>query len=136
MLTSISFSCVLLFLIGLASTRLVHRPVAWFLEWLRGKSDFRDPRPKPGVPHVITGTFERALAFILVLSISFDKAVTVLGIWLGLKLAANWQAMPKDEKTSREVRVGTLTALMAGVVSVSLGVSAGLIARWGCGLCE
>ena len=85
---------------------------------------------------IITGTFERLLAFILVLSISFDKAVTALGIWLGLKLAANWQAMPKDEKTSREVRVGTLTALMAGVVSVGLGVIAGLIARWGCGLCE
>jgi hypothetical protein len=129
-------TCVLLFITGLAIALLAHRPMKEFLALLRRASNFKDPRPKRGVPSIITGTFERLLAFIL-LVICVDDAFTVLGIWLGLKLAANWQAMPhEDTATSREVSVGTLTAVMAGIISVGIGAFGGWLARWGCGFCQ
>jgi hypothetical protein len=116
---------VLLFTLGLAVALFAHFPVKWFLDWVRRKSEV-DPPTGKRVPNWITGTFERLLAFVLVIAVSQIEQVTlILLAWLGAKLAANWQRAPYDELA----RVYTISALMAGTLSVGLGVLGGVIAR-------
>jgi hypothetical protein len=88
------------------------------------------------VPPFIVGTFERLLVFILVLLCAdAGDTLTVLSIWLGLKLASSWQPLV-TKNVSRGGRVGTLTALMTGIFSVSIGAAGGWLARWGCDFCQ
>jgi hypothetical protein len=115
---------------------LGHIIVDEFLTRLRRASEFKDPRKQPGVPLEITGCFERLLAVILfAICVPVGDAVTALGIWLGLKLAVNWQILG-THSASRNVRVGAFTALMAGVLSVALGGFGGWLFRFGCDLCQ
>jgi uncharacterized membrane protein YccF (DUF307 family) len=127
---------IVLALAGVTLALIAYWPVGWFLDWLRRESDFKEVRKERCVPPLIVGTFERLLAFILIVS-GVDDALTVLGIWLGLKIAASWQVIAsKSTKMEREVRVGTMTGLMGGILSLGFGVVGGLVARCGCGLCQ
>ncbi len=103
--------------------------------WLRRESDVEEYRPaaEVGVPVWIVGNFERLMAFALVLFLKPKDAFTLLGIWLGAKLAASWHRMPvsnSNKKENRNIRAGTLAALIAGIVSVLLGALIGLAVRW------
>jgi hypothetical protein len=117
----------LLWLIAAILTPIAaHVPVELFLQSIRGESGVVDPPTGPRVPPLITGTFERLLAFLLVLFISDVEQVALLLIaWMGAKLASNWQRHPFDNT----VRVYTVSALMAGTISLSFGVAGGLMAR-------
>ena len=98
-----------------------------------------------GVPVWITGNFERLLAFFLVL-FHVEGAYALLALWLCAKLAASWHRLPTepygetkndDEKREygRQIRAGTLCALIAGIVSVLIGTFAGLVVRSVCQCC-
>jgi small-conductance mechanosensitive channel len=83
------------------------------------------------VPPLLTGMFERLLAFTL-FYLGNDNAFAVLGLWIGAKLAANWQRRSIEglvAEKGRAVRVYTLIALMAGILSVGIGAVAGSLAR-------
>jgi len=102
-----------------------------FRNWLWNESDISDRElvEHDGVPVWFVGNFERILAAILVWA-HIPDAFTVLAAWLGAKLATSWQRIPVDSgdaKLNRQVRAGTLVALIAGVISVSFGVVAGLL---------
>ena len=83
------------------------------------------------VPVWFVGNFERAMAVVLVLA-NVRGAYALLAAWLGAKLATSWQRLPIDNtdlETSRQVRAGTLVALMAGIISVTFEIVAGLLFR-------
>jgi hypothetical protein len=88
-----------------------------------------------GVPVWITGSFERLSAFALGF-FHVAGATTMLGAWLVAKLAASWQRFPvreetaADRKLSREIRAGTLIAVIAGIVSVAVAYLIGLAVRY------
>ena len=113
--------------------------------WLGAKSRVQERTAKDeGVPVWITGNFERLLAFFLVL-FHVEGGYTLLALWLGAKLAASWHRLPTepygdrndDEKRdyARQIRAGTLCALIAGIVSVLIGAFAGLVVRSVCQCC-
>lgn len=124
---------VLLFVGGLAVALLAHFPVKWFLDWVRRESGVPTEAEGKRVPSWITGTFERLFAFLLVIAISdVDQVALILLAWMAAKLAANWQRQPvkgDDSEADQRVRVYTISALMAGTLSLVLGVSGGAIAR-------
>jgi hypothetical protein len=122
--------------VGFGMIPVGHIIVDEFLNRLRRASEFDDPREQPGVALFVTGCFERLLAFILfAICIETGSAVTALGIWVGLKLATNWQILG-EHSDDRNVRVGAFTALMAGVLSVGLGAFGGWLFRFGCDFCN
>ena len=94
-----------------------------FLRWLRRISNVPQRRPHDmGVPQLFVGSFERLMAFSLV-ALGVQEAYTILGLWLGGKLAASWQRLPVEgNEAGRQARAGTLIALIVGIVSVTLGV--------------
>jgi hypothetical protein len=121
----------LLFIAGLAIALLAHFPVKWFYDRARSESGFPDldetETIKPRVPQWFIGTFERLLAFVLVaFGADATQIVTILIAWMLAKIAANWQRRPG---TDPEVRASTLIALMAGTLSLLLGVLGGFVAR-------
>jgi hypothetical protein len=127
---------VLLFALGFAlgvGIVLANYPINRLVRWLRRISGVATTRSakERGVPVFIVGSFERLLAFVLVL---FDilGAGTLLAAWIAAKLAASWQRYPVNEANEygREYRAGTLIALMAGIVSVGLGCLVGLVIHW------
>ena len=65
------------------------------VRWLRGQSRIAEIRPDKdkGVPPWIVGSFERLLAFVLVM-FDVQGAYTLLAIWTGAKLAASWHRFP------------------------------------------
>ena len=66
----------------------------WILRRIRRASRIAERRhpSERGVPPEIVGSFERLLAFGLVLFVCDVRTVaTVLTVWLGAKLAASWQ---------------------------------------------
>lgn len=104
-----------------------------FRDWLMKESDVSDPElvKHDRVPIWFVGNFERILAVILVAA-HVSEAYTVLAAWLAAKLATSWQRLPidtGDEERNRQIRAGTLVALIAGVISVSFGIVAGLLFR-------
>jgi hypothetical protein len=133
-----SVMSVLLFILGLAIALLAHFPVEWFVYWLRHKSDL-PPRElrKLTVPVPIVGTFERLLAFFLVF-LNVEGTYAILIAWMAAKLAFNWRRRPLSSSSDdleveadREIRAGTLVALMGGIVSLTFGILGGVVARWG-----
>jgi hypothetical protein len=77
------------------------------------------------------GAFERIMAAIVVAA-NVPNAYALIAAWLGAKLAASWQRLPVDKddpEAGRKIRAGTQAALIAGVISVSFGVVAGLLVR-------
>jgi hypothetical protein len=115
---------VLIFALGVAFA--ANGPIAALLGWLRtqgGISAHRTPGEQ-GVPSWITGTFERMLAFGLAY-LKVSDAGMLLALWLGAKLASNWQRI----RPNRAVRVQSIAALIAGTASVIVGAAAGAIAR-------
>jgi hypothetical protein len=132
----VTFKCLYLVIVGIGLIPFGYVIVDEFLKLMRGAAEFEDPRKKPGVDPLITGSFERLLAFTLVaICVETGDAVTALGIWLGLKLAVNWQIIGAHSD-DRNVRVGALTALMAGVLSVAMGAFGGWLVLVGCNLCQ
>jgi hypothetical protein len=136
--------CILVLAIGLAVIFFANPIVGEFSRWLR-KNSRLEPREvyEEGVPVWITGYFERLLAFLLVV-LHVEGAYTLIALWLGAKLAASWQRIPTDihkgddwkrREHSRQVRAGTLCALIAGIVSILIGVGAGLVVRVVCQCC-
>ena len=104
-------------------------PMEWFVQGLRRYMGLDPVRRNAGLDPFILGPFERFLAFSLAV---FDVPgiATVLAAWIAAKLAASWQRFKiKDDKEGRKVRIGTMIALMAGVVSVGTGVIAGRLLR-------
>jgi hypothetical protein len=143
--------CILAFAIGIMIIGLAYGPVGFFSRWLGKKSRVKEREAKEeGVPVWITGTFERLLAFLLVV-FHVEGAYALLALWLGAKLAASWHRLSTDQisaKTAgrakndeekreygRQIRAGTLCALIAGVVSVLIGAAAGLVVRSVCQCC-
>jgi hypothetical protein len=132
---------ITVFLVGLLVAVITNIPVwvFWGLARVWSGLPWSRPSKEVGVPPLITGTFERALAFGL-FYLHLKTAYIVLGFWLGAKLAANWQrrsiaglSVEKD----REIRVQTLIAIMGGIQSVAIGAGAGYVARihpqwWDC----
>jgi len=139
-------TCVLAFAIGIGVIFLAYGPVGFFSRWLAAKSQVKERTAKEeGVPVLITGNFERLLAFFLVI-FHVEGAYALLALWLGAKLAASWHRLPtepygdtKDDDEKREygrqIRAGTLCALIAGIVSVLIGALAGLVVRSVCQCC-
>jgi hypothetical protein len=114
---------VLLFILG-AAIPLANFPVRLFVHWVRRRTGIDEPK-YARVPPFILGTFERYLAFILVAA-QVEGTATILVAWMAAKLAANWQ---RREEADYGVRANTLIALMAGTLSLGIGVLGGLIAR-------
>lgn len=130
---------IFLVLLGLAVVWFADWPVKLFYDWARKLTDLphRDySNPTIAVERRFTGTFERLLAFGLVLMLQDTESIAViLAAWLGAKLAANWERrslVDLSQEEARDVRGSTLVALMTGIVSVGFGLLAGVIAR--CGL--
>ena len=124
---------VLLFILGLAVALGSQPIVKWFVQWVRKESGVPTDREGEGVPPWIVGTFERLLAFALIF-FNVEQALTVLIAWMAAKLAANWRRQTlvgDDSEADRKIRIYTLTALMAGTLSLGFGVLGGAIAR-GC----
>ncbi len=118
------------FVMGLAVALLAYVPVEEFQSWLRRRC--RVPRHDQAVPVWITGTFERLLAFFLILLTDGQGAYAVLIAWMAAKLAANWPRWPlpkEDDEQLRKLRARTFIALMTGIVSLAFGVFGGLIAN-------
>ena len=138
--------CFIVFAIGVAVIFLSYAPVRSLSSWLGANSRInKRTAQEEGVPVWITGNFERLLAFFLIL-FHVEGAYALLALWLGAKLAASWHRLPTesyanskndDEKREygRQVRAGTLCALIAGVVSVLIGAFAGLVVRSVCQCC-
>jgi hypothetical protein len=139
-------TCVLAFAIGIGVIFFAYGPVGFFSRWLGAKSRIEQRTAKEeGVPVWITGNFERLLAFFLVF-FHVEGAFTLLALWLGAKLAASWHRLPpepyertegadKKREYNRQIRAGTLCALIAGILSVLIGAFAGLIVRSVCQCC-
>ena len=115
-----------LLIVSVAVLLVANIPIGALLRWLRRISNLPQRRPQDrGVPQWVTGNFERLMAFALVV-LGVGEAYTILGIWLGAKLAANWQRLPSEaNETGRQARAGTLIALIVGIVSVTVGVLVG-----------
>lgn len=110
-----------------------HWPICWFQRQLRLASEVPIKR-KHAVPVQITGTFERVLAFTLVLFMGVEDAAPLLAAWLAGKLAANWQRQPIERvspEAQRRIRANTLIALMCGVVSMAFAVLGAEVTRRG-----
>ena len=123
----------LLFALAIIVLVVANMLVPRFKEWLLSESDIDDPTliKDDGVPVWVVGNLERLLAFFIVWG-QVGEAYVVLAAWLGAKLATSWQRLPLDtgdEERNRQIRAGTLIALIAGVISVTFGVVAGLLAR-------
>jgi hypothetical protein len=139
-------SCFLAFAIGIGVIFLAYGPVGFFSRWVGAKSHIKERTAKEeGVPVWITGNFERLLAFFLVL-FHVEGAYTLLALWLGAKLATSWHRLPTEpygdteddyerREYRRQIRAGTLCALIAGIVSVLIGAFAGLVVRSVCQCC-
>jgi hypothetical protein len=118
------------FLIGLLFALVLgHFVVEWFINWVRTKSGV-EPRRTNNIDNRIVGLFERTLAFALAFA-NFPGTYAVLIAWMAAKLALNWKRPPSKEssKAERERRVYGISALMAGTLSLSIGVIGGIIAR-------
>ena len=134
--------CVLALAIGLGVIFLSYGPVGSLSRWLGTKSHLDERNAKEeGVPVWITGNFERLLAFFLVL-LHVEGAFTLIALWLGAKLAASWHRLATEpygdaekREYNRQIRAGTLCALIAGIVSVLIGALVGLIIRNVCQCC-
>ena len=94
---------------------------------------FGSPAPSSGCSH----------SFVL---LHIEGAYALIALWLGAKLAASWHRLPTepygdtqgdDEKReyNRQIRAGTLCALIAGIVSVLIGALTGLVVRNVCQCC-
>ena len=70
------------------------------------------------------------MTFVLFL-FAVEDAGTVLIAWMAAKLAANWQRreLTDNERKSLWIRAQTFVALMAGVLSLAIGVLGGSIAH-------
>ena len=82
------------------------------------------------MPPFFTGMFERVLAY-AVFFLGVPEAYTILGAWIVVKLASNWQrlSMENDEVRNQTIITQSLIALMAGTLSVAIGAIAGALAR-------
>lgn len=130
-------ACFVWFLIGIAAILIACWPMAWIIQWLRIQSRIAGTRAatEKGVPAWIGGGFERLLAYGFVLfQADTTLTATVLIAWLGAKLAASWQRVPigANDEAGRQIRAGTLSALIAGIISVLIGVLVGLAVRHAC----
>jgi hypothetical protein len=115
---------------SLALTLLLgHFAVKWFVALVRKLSNLTERYPE-AVPAWIVGMFERAMTFVLFL-FAVEDAGTVLIAWMAAKLAANWQRreLTNNERKSLWIRAQTFVALMAGVLSLAIGVLGGSIAH-------
>ena len=118
---------------GLFIALIANFPVQWFIWFARvwsGLPRKRDPKDV-GVPPWLTGTFERLLAY-TVFFLGVPEAYTILGAWIVVKLASNWQrlSMEKDDEVRNQTIITqSLIALMAGTLSVAIGAAAGALAR-------
>ena len=122
---------VLLLIVGLAVALASQPIVKSFVHWVREMSGVPVEREGEGIPPWIVGTFERLLAFALIL-FNVEQAMTVLIAWMAAKLAANWQRQTlvgDNSEVDRKIRIYTLTALMAGTLSLGFGALGGAIAR-------
>jgi len=135
-------TCLQAFAIGIGVIFLAYWAVGFFSRWLGAKSRINERTAKEeGVPVWITGNFERLLAFLLIL-FHVEGAYAILALWLGAKLVASWQRLPiepygdhEKQEYNRQIRAGTLCALIAGIVSVLIGAFAGLVVRSVCQCC-
>jgi hypothetical protein len=75
-----------------------------------------------------------------------EGAYALIALWLGAKLAASWHRLPTEpygdtqgddeqREHNRQIRAGTLCALIAGIVSILIGALAGLVVRNVCQCC-
>ena len=124
---------IILFLFAVGVLLLAHWAMPRIVGGLRRMSRLPENRltEDEAVPVWFVGNFERAMAVVLVLA-NVRGAYALLAAWLGAKLATSWQRLPIDNtdlETSRQVRAGTLVALMAGINSVTFGIVAGLLFR-------
>ncbi|ODR95191.1 hypothetical protein AUC70_05645 [Methyloceanibacter stevinii] len=124
----------ILFVLGLLFVFGSDRIVGPFTRWVREQSQVSSEKLYPHVPSGLLGTFERALAFVLV-AFAVPQTGTILIAWLAAKLAANWQRREGsgNDKEDAIVRANTFIALMGGVLSLGLGALGGLIAGYGLG---
>ena len=105
------------------------------VRWLRGQRSNRGNSPRQGQRRaaVDSGQFRAPFSFCASDVRRARRAYTLLAIWTGAKLAASWHRFPvTSDEAGRQVRAGTMVALIAGIVSVGIGVLVGLIARWAC----
>ena len=126
--------CLLLLIVGVLILLTAYGPMDQLVRWLRGQSRIAEERPAKdvGIPPWIVGSFERLLAFALIV-FNVEGAYTILAAWLAAKLAASWHRFPvASDEAGRQVRAGTMVALITGVVSVGIGVVVGLLVRWAC----
>ena len=127
------YSSMFMFITGLAFALGVGLVVGPFLTWVRTKSKVDPKRPgREGVPSWITGLVERTFAFAVAFA-NVEGAYAVLIAWMTAKLALNWKRHPYklNKKEERKVRVYGISALLAGTLSLGIGVIGGLIARCG-----
>ena len=98
--------------------------------WLSGLPRNRPPK-RFQVPPLFTGMFERVLAY-TVFFLGVSEAYTILGAWIVVKLASNWQRLSMEnvsEECGQTIITHSLIALMAGTLSVAIGATAGAVAR-------
>jgi hypothetical protein len=75
-----------------------------------------------GVPAGLTGVIERAF-FTVVVAFDISGTATAMMAWIGVKMAANWNA------TEQRDPAGAFTAVLAGLISMLFALVGGLICR-------
>ena len=115
-------------LFALIVAALANFPTVWFIWLVRLLSGLPRKRERKdiAVPTLLTGMFERLLAFTL-FYVGIYNAFAVLGLWIDAKLAANWQRRSIEGLVAAKecaVRVYTLIALMAAILSMGIGAVA------------
>jgi len=103
---------------------------ALFTFWLNWAVEEHDEKllkaEKPNVPSCLTGYIERFIFTVVIALVGTANLLSVGGLmggWLGLKLAANWQ-----QKKSDFARARGILALINGLTSMFFAFLGGLIA--------
>jgi len=107
--------------------------VPGFIKFAEHIGRIRNDAYVPALPGWLTGMFERAFAFALVVAVR-DAAliVTILIAWMAAKLASNWHRGDRpdqNEQQDRWLRGRSLIAIMAGIMSLACAVVGAYISR-------
>ena len=116
------------FVVALAIGHIV---VAFFLARLRARIVSKKPAAER-VPAALTGLHERVF-FTLLVALDVSGVAPAMMIWLTVKMAANWNrpapSGPQDASEEERRIAGAMSALLAGLVSMTFAMMGGLICR-------
>jgi len=104
------------------------------LKWMRGEN--KRPDSKYRVPSWKTGFAERTLFFFVTIVLP-GKVITYMGVWMGLKMAANWNRRSvkytDNEEEQDKISMFSISALFGNVASLAFAFIGGeIVLVYGC----